>query len=60
MKVRKFWRILNPCEMPKWNIPTCINGDITSDSNYYFEYDDGSIVLKESLPFPCDPQIRNL
>lgn len=54
MKVRKFWRILNPCEMPKWNIPTCINGDITSDSNYYFEYDDGSIVLKESLPFPCD------
>lgn len=40
--------------MPKWNIPTCINGDITSDSNYYFEYDDGSIVLKESLPFPCD------
>lgn len=54
MKVRKFWRILNPCEMPKWNIPTCINGDITSDSNYYFEYDDGSIVLKESLPFLCD------
>lgn len=51
MKVRKFWRILNPCEMPKWNIPTCINGDIPSDSNYYFEYDDGSIVLKESLPF---------
>ena len=40
--------------MPKWNIPTCINGDITSDSNYYFEYDDGSIVLKESLPFLCD------
>ena len=54
MKVRKFWRILNPYEMPKWNIPTCINGDITSDSNYYFEYDDGSIVLKESLPFLCD------
>lgn len=54
MKVRKFWRILNPCEMPKWNIPTCINGDITSYSNYYFEYDDGSIVLKESLPFLCD------
>ena len=55
MKVRKFWRILNPCEMPKWNIPTCINGDITSDSNYYFEYDDGSIVLKESLPSNPQP-----
>lgn len=54
MNVRKFWRILNPYEMPKWNIPTCINGDIPSDSNYYFEYDDGSIVLKESLPFLCD------
>lgn len=54
MKVRKFWRISNPYEMPNWNIPASTNEDAYWDSRFYVEYDDGSIVLRDSLPFLCD------
>lgn len=54
MKIRKFWRISDPYEMPNWNIPVCVNKDALWDSKYYIEYDDGSIVLDDFLPIPCD------
>lgn len=54
MKIRKFWRISDPYEMPNWNIPVCVNKDALWDSKYYIEYDDGSIVLDVFLPIPCD------
>lgn len=40
--------------MPNWNIPVCVNKDALWDSKYYIEYDDGSIVLDDFLPIPCD------
>ena len=54
MKIRKFWRILCPYLMPNWNIPICEEEYDSYDSNFHIEYEDGSIVLKESLPFLCD------
>lgn len=54
MKIRKYWRISDPYEMPNWNIPVCVNKDALWDSKYYIEYDDGSIVLDDFLPIPCD------
>lgn len=54
MKIRKFWRISDPYEMPNWNIPVCVNKDALWYSKYYIEYDDGSIVLDDFLPIPCD------
>lgn len=40
--------------MPNWNIPVWVNKDALWDSKYYIEYDDGSIVLDDFLPIPCD------
>ena len=37
--------------MPNWSIPICVDD---YDPNFYIEYEDGSIVLKECLPFQCD------